>query len=149
MSSIKVKPIDEPNTSSNNKENTNKQEYKDNSPSSNEVKSSIITFSNSESKEEIIVEDKTEDSPPNIQLNPTNSKINVANFDEKKLVKSNAQKKQSKKKLSCEKLNESSDEDSNIKNTNQSPSKVSEKEFDPTKKNYHPIKDAFWDHGQS
>lgn len=36
-----------------------------------------------------------------------------------------------------------------IKEDNESPEKVTEKEFDPTKKNYHPIKDAFWNHGQS
>jgi hypothetical protein len=26
--------------------------------------------------------------------------------------------------------------------------KISEMEYDPSKKNYHPIKDAFWNHGQ-
>lgn len=118
-------------------------------PLSIEVKSSIITTNNSESKEENTVEHKSEDLPSNIKVNPTNGEINIANIDEKELVESNVQHKQLKKKLSRGKLNESSDEDSSIKNINQSPSKVSEKEFDPTKKNYHPIKDAFWDHGQS
>lgn len=107
----------------------------------------------------------------NIQFKPTNSETN--NSDEKNSIETSVnvemnkqlskksekscEKKSSKKiqnstkKQSPKKLEEPLETQSSINNLNESPKhhdKISESKYDPTKKNYHPIKDAFWDHGQ-
>ncbi|XP_026810362.1 DNA ligase 1 [Rhopalosiphum maidis] len=54
--------------------------------------------------------------------------------------------KKSSKKVSSEKSNE---EQSPTKDDDESSKpKITESEYDPTKKNYHPVRDAFWDHNQ-
>lgn len=51
---------------------------------------------------------------------------------------------------SLEKSDKSSDEKSPTKDADESlKQKVSESEYDPTKKNYHPLLDAFWHHNQA
>lgn len=49
-----------------------------------------------------------------------------------------------------EKSDKSSEEQSPTKDADESSNhkKVSESEYDPTKKNYHPIRDAFWNYNQ-
>jgi len=96
-----------------------------------------------------------ESSLPSIKFEPTHIESDNSDTDEKvpnKLItdKKNKLKKKSKKASKIESFEKSSDEQSPTKNADESPNhkNVSESEYDPTKKNYHPIRDAFWNHNQ-
>ncbi|KAL5234406.1 hypothetical protein ACI65C_001816 [Semiaphis heraclei] len=92
-----------------------------------------------------------EGSPPIIKTEPSNiekdnSDTDKPSIDEK--VKNKLKKKQSKIE-SLEKSDKSSEEQSPTKDADESSKhKVSASEYDPTKKNYHPLMDAFWFHDQ-
>jgi len=102
-----------------------------------------------------------EDSPPKIQVLSTNIETNNSDSDEKNTSKPNVDGKveeKIKKKLKksdkkpSKQLEESIEEQSSpIKEKDESSKcyeKISETKYNPTKKDYHPIKDAFWDHDQ-
>lgn len=94
---------------------------------------------------------------PSIQLELSNTETNNTDIKNKVIDKLNTDnktknhvKKKSKKLSKKESSEKSSEEESPIKDDDESSkhTKISESEYDPTKKNYHPIRDAFWDHNQ-
>ncbi|KAL4149160.1 hypothetical protein QTP88_003163 [Uroleucon formosanum] len=99
-----------------------------------------------------------EGSLPSIKFEPTHIETDNSDTDKKitnKLItdKKNKLKNKSKKPSkieSMEKSDKSSEEQSPTKDADESSNhkKVSESEYDPTKKNYHPIRDAFWNYNQ-
>lgn len=102
-----------------------------------------------------------ESSPPTTQIKPTkiethnsdieNNSTNEPNDDPKIDEKSPTKLKQLEDRITPEKKVESSKKESPKKCTDKSPkhhNKTSKTDYDPTKKNYDPIQDAIWDHGQ-
>lgn len=73
------------------------------------------------------------------KLNNTDKELSpeVVEESSKKLDKESPKKK----------LDESIEKES-IKDETSKFHKITESEYNPTSKNYHPIKDAFWDHSQ-
>lgn len=68
----------------------------------------------------------------------------LENQSPKKLDKSSGKKSTKKSKKPIKEPSPETETEASPKSCK----KVAENEYDPTKKNYHPIKDAFWDHGQ-
>ncbi|XP_060843164.1 DNA ligase 1 [Rhopalosiphum padi] len=92
-----------------------------------------------------------EDLLPSTQFDLTNTETDNSHTEKNITNKSSTDKKtknhkKSSKKVSPEKSNE---EQSPTKDDDESSKpKITESEYDPTKKNYHPVRDAFWDHNQ-
>lgn len=93
-------------------------------------------------------------SPEKCNNSDTNEKNNVKSISddiEKSKKESFKKSKESEEKQSPEKLGKSDEDQKVIKNADKSPKhhdKISEKDYNPSKNNYHPIQDAFWDHNK-
>lgn len=95
-----------------------------------------------------------EGSLPIIKIEPSNIETDNSDTDKPSIdvkVKNKLKTKSKKpnKIESLEKSDKSSEEQSPTKHADESSKrKVSASEYDPTKKNYHPLMDAFWCHSQ-